>query len=50
MKIVICNHKIRDILSNGWLIGVVGNQKCGKSSFIQKIIPGADANASASAS
>ncbi len=44
---IICNRKIRDILLKDWIIGVVGKKKCGKSAFIEKMIPNADAKASA---
>lgn len=45
-KMVICNRKLRDILLEDWLIGVVGEKSCGKSTFIEKMI-GISANASA---
>ena len=46
-RTILCNRKIRDILSEDWIIGVVGKKKCGKSTFVEKLIPGANAQADA---
>ena len=45
LKTILLNRKIRDILCQDFLFGVVGKSNCGKSTFIQKIT-GANANAS----
>jgi len=37
-KMIICNRKLRNILLEDWLIGVVGEKSCGKSTFIEKMI------------
>ena len=47
-RMILCNRKIRDILLQDWIIGVVGEKKSGKSTFIEKMIPGANAGASSS--
>jgi hypothetical protein len=47
-RTILCNRRIRDILSEDWIIGVVGKKKCGKSTFVERIIPGANAQADAS--
>ena len=47
-RMILCNRKIRDILLEDWIIGVVGEKKSGKSTFIEKMIPGANAGASSS--
>jgi hypothetical protein len=35
---IICNRKIRDILLKDCIIGVVGKNKCGESTFIEEMI------------
>jgi hypothetical protein len=42
LRTIKLNRQIRDLLSQGCIIGLVGQKKCGKSSFIDKFIPGAN--------
>ena len=42
------NYQIRDILKQDYFIGVVGKKKCGKSTFIEQMLPGENAEASSS--
>ena len=45
-RMIMCNREIRNILKEDWIIGVVGEKKSGKSTFIEKMIDGAKANSS----
>ena len=39
------NYQIREILKQDFFYGIVGKKKCGKSTFIEQMLPGANANA-----
>ena len=51
LRTIKINNSLRNILSSDSsslkIFGVIGKKKCGKSTFIERIIPGANANASA---
>ena len=47
LQTILLNRKIRDIFEADTLFGVIGKKKCGKSTFVEKMVPGANTEADA---
>jgi hypothetical protein len=47
LQTIILNRRIRNVLKADFQFAIIGRKKLGKSTFLETIIPGANANASA---
>ena len=45
LKSIAINYKIRAVLKNNFFYGIIGQSKSGKSTFLEKLLPGESANA-----
>jgi GTP-binding protein EngB required for normal cell division len=45
LKSIAINYQIREVLKRGFFFGIIGQSKSGKSTFLEKLLPGENANA-----